>query len=95
MAQIRRTITNLDQAFEIIVAEARDRFDGKELRHLNKDQKTEAVLLMRDLGVLNLREAINKVARELDRSRVWVYNVIKADEFMLDLSRTEREEQTQ
>lgn len=95
MAQIRRTITNLDQAFEIIVAEARDRFDGKELRYLSKDQKTEAVLLMRDLGVLNLREAINKVARELDRSRVWVYNVIKADEFMLDLSRTDREEQTQ
>jgi predicted transcriptional regulator YheO len=90
MAQLRRTITNLDQAFEVIVAEVRDYFE-----HLSDDQKRKAVILMKDLGVLNLREAVQKVAREIDRSRVWVYNTIKADDFMLDLSRSNREEQTQ
>ena len=80
MAQLRRTITNLDQAFEVIVAEVRYYFDGKELEHLSDDQKRKAVILMKDLGVLNLREAVQKVASEIDRSRVWVYNTSCTDQ---------------
>ena len=92
MGNITRTISNLDDAFDVIFAETRDKFHGVELCYLSDDQKREAVLFMKSVGILNLRESVNRIAAEMGRSRVWVYNVIREADFMLDLSRRSREE---
>lgn len=83
---------NLDDAFEIVIAETRDRFGGREMRHLNGKELKQAVMIMADLGVLNLREAVNKMASATGRSRIWVYNVLRERDSMIDLSNRNREE---
>jgi len=93
VATITRTITNLNDAFEVIVAETSDHFYGMQLSHLSKNDKKRAVIYMTRLGVLKLREAVQLISGEIKMSRVWVYAVLNENS-MLDLSKGDRKDKT-
>lgn len=76
--KINVPITHLSQSLDAICQTiSAERYNGKPLIFLSLEQKREAVRLMEQLGALELRDAVNGMARKLGMSRVWVYNCLK------------------
>lgn len=73
---ITRHIYTLTEAMDVIARETADAF-GEPLHHLRGDQRRDALQMMVDLGALELRNAVNQIARHFGISRVAVYNLLR------------------
>jgi len=77
--EIKVPITHLSHALNAICwTVSVERFDGRPLDLLSPEEKREAIKLMDELGALELREAVNKMAEIFGMSRVWVYKCLKS-----------------
>jgi len=73
-------ITNISNAFDVIVEDTKRAFRVSDLAWLSQKQKRLAARHMMELGALHLREGVEQISETLGRSRSWGYTVVREHE---------------
>lgn len=73
-------ITNIADAFDVIVEDTKRTFHTTDLAWLTNAKKRAAAKHMIDLGALHLREGVEQISDAFGRSRSWGYTVVREHE---------------
>lgn len=86
MTELREPLYTLHGAFDHLHDEVRRRMLTNDLSALSIDERRYCIQMFIDLGALELREAVNKIADACGVSRVTVYNYVNGKR-VIDLSK--------
>ena len=77
-AKLDTIVTNVSDLLDQLIAEA-DKFIGKPVATMNKDDKTKAIQYLNEKGAFLIKKAGDKVTRHYDISKYTLYNYMDSD----------------